>query len=77
MVAAIVVAEAAVLLLRPKERYPVVEAEARAYFSAAELERATDFRSGQLWLFGARTVVELGILVPPCGSRRGRASARS
>ena len=63
MVAAIVVAEAAVLLLRPKERYPVVEAEARAYFSAAELERATGFRSGQLWLFGARTVVELGILV--------------
>jgi len=63
VVAAIVVAEAAVLLLRPKERYPVVEAEARAYFSAAELERATDFRSGQLWLFGARTVAELGILV--------------
>ena len=63
MVAAIVVAEAAVLLLRPKERYPVVEAEARAYFSAAELERATDFRSRQLWIFGARTVVELGILV--------------
>ena len=37
LVAALVVAEAAVLLLRPKERYPVVQAEARAYFSAAEL----------------------------------------
>ena len=63
------------LLLRPKERYPVVEAEPRAYFSAAELQRATDFRSGQLWLFGARTVVELGVLIlavryaPRSGSR--------
>ena len=51
------------LLLRPKERYPVVQAEPRAYFSAAELERATNFRSGQLWLYGARTVVELVVLV--------------
>lgn len=63
IVAAIVVAEAAVLLLRPKERYPVMEAEPRAYFSAAELQRATDFRSGQLWLFGARTAVELAVLI--------------
>lgn len=51
------------LLLRPKERYPVVEADPRAYFSAAELDRATRFRSGQLWLFGARTAVELGVLI--------------
>jgi STE24 endopeptidase len=58
-----VVAEAAVLLLRPKERYPTVKTEPRAYFSAAELERATKFRSGQLWLFGARTAVELGVLI--------------
>jgi STE24 endopeptidase len=63
VVAALVVAEAAVLLLRPKERYPVVPTEPRAYFSAAELERATDFRSGQLWLFGVRTAVELGVLI--------------
>jgi STE24 endopeptidase len=63
VVAAIVVAEAAVLLLRPKERYPVVEADPRSYFSAAELQRATDFRSGQLWLFGARTALELGVLI--------------
>jgi STE24 endopeptidase len=63
VVAAIVVAEAAVLLLRPKERYPVVEADPRSYFSAAELQRATDFRSGQLWLFGAQTALELGVLV--------------
>lgn len=63
VVAAIVVAEAAVLLLRPKERYPVVEADARAYFSAAELDRAVTFRNGQLWLYGGRTAVELGLLI--------------
>ncbi|MDA0183787.1 M48 family metalloprotease [Solirubrobacter phytolaccae] len=63
VVAAIVVAEAAVLLLRPKERYPVVEADVRAYFSDAELDRAVQFRTGQLWLYGGRTVVELGILI--------------
>lgn len=51
------------LLLRPRERYPVEDVEPRAYFSAAELERATSFRSGQLWLLGARTVAELGVLV--------------
>jgi Zn-dependent protease with chaperone function len=63
LVAAVVVAEAAVLLLRPKERYPVVQVEARAYFSTAELEKADSFRSGQLWLYGGRTLVELAVLV--------------
>jgi STE24 endopeptidase len=63
LVTALVVAEAAVLLLRPKERYPVVQVEARAYFSTAELEKADHFRSGQIWLYGARTVVELAVLV--------------
>src|SRR3954466_11258071 len=63
IVAALVVAEAAVLLLRPKERFPVEHVEPRAYFSAAELERATDFRSGQMWLYGARTALELAVLV--------------
>jgi len=51
-----------VLLLRPRERYPVVDADVRAYFSAAELDRAVQFRNGQLWLYGGRTVVELGLL---------------
>ena len=74
VVAALVVAEAAVLLLRPKERYPVVPTEPRAYFSAAELERATDFRSGQMRLFGARTLLELGLLGAAVGlaPRAGR-----
>jgi STE24 endopeptidase len=63
LVAAVVVAEAAVLLLRPKERYPVVQVEARAYFSTAELEKADSFRSGQLWLYGGRSLVELAVLI--------------
>jgi STE24 endopeptidase len=63
IVTALVVAEAAVLLLRPKERFPVEHVEPRAYFSAAELERATTFRTGQLWLYGARAVLELAVLV--------------
>ncbi len=57
------VAEAAVLLLRPKERYPGAQVEPRAYFSAAELERATRFRGGQMWLYGGRTAVELAVLL--------------
>jgi STE24 endopeptidase len=62
LVSALVVAEAAVLLLRPKERYPVEQAEPRDYFSAAELERAVRFRSGQLWLLGVRSAVDLAVL---------------
>jgi STE24 endopeptidase len=85
-IAAVVVAEVAVLLLRPKERYPVVHAEPRAYFSAAELERAVSFRRGQLALFGARTALELVVLVvavqyAPTATRRpiviGAAAAAS
>jgi STE24 endopeptidase len=41
----------------------VVQVEARAYFSTAELEKADSFRSGQLWLYGGRTLVELLVLV--------------
>jgi STE24 endopeptidase len=75
LVAALVVAEAAVLLLRPKERYPVEHAEARDYFSATELETAVRFRRGQLRLYGARSAVELGVLAgavrfAPRGGRR-------
>ncbi|HET8952427.1 MAG TPA: M48 family metalloprotease [Solirubrobacteraceae bacterium] len=35
----------------------------RAYFSAAQIEKAEAFRSGQLWLLGAQMAVELGLLV--------------
>jgi STE24 endopeptidase len=73
--ATLVVAEAAVLLLRPRERFAVAPAEPRAYFSAADLEKAKRFRSGQLKLFGARTALELGLLGlavarPPRAGRR-------
>ena len=67
VIAAVVAAEAAVLLLRPREADPPapepVPVEAREYFSAEELDRAEAFRSGQRWLFGASLVVELGVLV--------------
>src|SRR3954451_1047664 len=64
LVGALVAAEAAVLLLRPRERGPEpVDVPARDYFSAAQIERGDAFRSGQLWLFGLRTAVELAVLV--------------
>jgi STE24 endopeptidase len=76
LVAAVVVAEAAVLLLRPRDG--VIDPErvsARSYFSAAELERARDFRRPQLALFAGTLVVEGGLLVllvrrPPRALRR-------
>jgi STE24 endopeptidase len=64
LVAAVVVAEGAVLLLRPRDLGPApVPVDARAYFSPAQLEKAEDFRSGQLWLYGASLLIELGVLV--------------
>ena len=64
LVTAVVVAEAAVFLMRPRDRGPEpVPVEARAYFSPAQIERAEDFRSGQRWIFLAQVAVELGILV--------------
>ena len=63
VVAALVVAEAAVVLMRPRDRLEPVDVAPRAYFSAAQLEKAESFRTGQLWLYGAQTAVELGLLV--------------
>jgi STE24 endopeptidase len=64
VVTALVVAEAAVLLLRP--RHGVVEPASvrpEAYFSASELERARDFRTPQLLLFAGTLAVQLAFLV--------------
>jgi STE24 endopeptidase len=36
--------------------------EARAYFSAAQIEKAEGFRSGQLWIYVAQTALGLGVL---------------
>ena len=71
VVAALVVAEAAVLLLRPRDG--VIEpapVQRSSYFSAAEVDRARDFRRPQLALYGGTLLVEaavLGLLVarPP------------
>jgi STE24 endopeptidase len=64
VVAAFVVAEAAVLLLRPRDGViapaPVDEG---SYFTPAELQRARDYRTGQLALFGAGLAIEAIVLV--------------
>jgi STE24 endopeptidase len=63
IVAALVIAEAAVLLMRPRGLVEPLDVAPRAYFSAPQIEKAEDFRSGQLWLLGAQTALELGLLV--------------
>jgi len=64
LVAAVVVAEAAVFGMRPRDRGPEpVPVEARAYFSEAQIEKAEGFRRGQLWLYVAQTALGLGVLV--------------
>jgi STE24 endopeptidase len=62
IVAALVVAEAAVLLMRPRGLIEPLDIAPRAYFSAAQIEKAEHFRSGQLWLLGAQMAIELGLL---------------
>jgi STE24 endopeptidase len=63
-VAAVIVAEGAAWLLRPRDEAidpaPVSE---RDYFSESELERAHDYRTGQRWLFIGTLAVEGGLLV--------------
>jgi STE24 endopeptidase len=76
IVAAVVVAEVAVVLLRPRDSGPEpVVVEARAYFSLAQVEKGQDFQRGQLALYGARLLIEGGLLVllvrrPPQRLRR-------
>jgi STE24 endopeptidase len=63
-VAAVVVAEAAVWLLRPRPAvvHPVKVPE-RSYFSAEQIDRASDFRDGQRLLFFCGLAIEGGVLV--------------
>ncbi len=60
----VIVAEVAVWALGPGETpaTPVAVAESD-YFSAAELETARDFRSGQRWLTYAGLAIETGVLL--------------
>src|SRR5215218_1102512 len=63
-VAAVIVAEAAAWLLRPRDDAvePVAVAE-RDYFSEEQIERAQDYHSGQRLLFFAAIAIEGGLLV--------------
>jgi STE24 endopeptidase len=64
VVAAFVVAEAAVLLLRPRDGVIApAPVEAESYFTHEELHRARDFRRGQLVLYGASFAMEAAVLV--------------
>src|SRR5215207_11555300 len=64
LVTAVVVAEAAVLVMRPRDRGPEpLPVEPRAYFSQAQIEKAEEFRTGQLWIYVAQTAIGLGVLV--------------
>jgi Zn-dependent protease with chaperone function len=64
VVAAFVVAEAAVLLLRPRDGVIApVAVDPGSYFTPAELERARDYRHGQLVLFAAGTAIEAALLI--------------
>jgi STE24 endopeptidase len=64
VVAAFVVAEAAVLLLRPRNGVIApVPVDPRSYFTPAELDRARDYRNGQLVLFAASTAIDAALLV--------------
>ena len=48
--------------MRPRGLVEPLDVASRAYFSAAQIEKAEAYRTGQLWLFGARMVIELGVL---------------
>jgi STE24 endopeptidase len=64
LVAAVVVAEAAVLLLRPRSGIiDPAQVSATSYFSQAQIERARDFRRPNLALFALSLGVEAGVLV--------------
>jgi STE24 endopeptidase len=63
IVAALVVAEAAVFLMRPRDGLEPVDAAPQTYFSTDFIERAEAFRTGQLWLYGARLAIEIGLLI--------------
>jgi STE24 endopeptidase len=75
VIAALAVAEAAVILMRPRSTLDPVDVAPQTYFSPAYIERAEHFRNGQLILYGASLVIQIGLLVyvvrhPPRGPYR-------
>jgi STE24 endopeptidase len=61
--AAVVVAEVAVLLLRPREGLiEPAPVRAESYFSAQQLERARDYNRPQVALYGGVLAIQIGVL---------------
>ena len=87
VLAAVVVAEVAVLAMRPGTSDPPTPepapVSARAYFSERQLDRARDYRRPNLALYGLTVAIELGVLAllvrrPPGWIRRlGRRPVRA
>jgi STE24 endopeptidase len=64
VVAAFVVAEAAVLLLRPRDGVIApAPVDPGSYFTPTELDRARDYRHGQLALFGTGLAIEAVVFI--------------
>ena len=74
LVAALVVAEAGVLILRPEALPPVAPVDSQSYFSRSQLAAAEDYRSTQLALYGLRLAVEIGALAILAARLPGRLS---
>ena len=74
-VAAVVVAEAAAWLLRPREIEQPVQADENAYFAHAELTKARDYASGQRLLLVGSLVAE-GVVLIVLASGRPAATRR-
>ena len=62
LVAALVIAEAGVLILRPEALPPVAPVDPQSYFSESHLAAAEDYRSTQLALYGLRLALEIAAL---------------
>ena len=63
LVGALVAAQAAVLLMRPRSGViDPVPVDLGLFFSPGQLDRATDFRTGQLALYGVSLAIEAGAL---------------
>lgn len=78
LVVAVLAAEVAVLLLRPRSGVIApAHVSASDVFSPAQIERARDFRNPQLALYGVGLALEAGLLVllvarPPAALKRAR-----
>jgi STE24 endopeptidase len=72
-IAALIVAEGAAWLLRPRDVVEPVSVDEHAYFSDREIEKAQDFRSGQRLLLVGGLVAQGAVLVVLVAGRPGAA----